>query len=307
MRIMKQEATGGPEVLAVQEAEKPQPKNGEVLIKVHAAGVNPVDRYVRAGWYPLIGKPPFTVGWDASGEVTGVGAGVTEFKTGDHVFGLLRFPKEAAAYADYVAAPANEITLKPDQITDVEAAALPLSGLTAWQGLVHNAKLKAGEKLLVQGAAGGVGHLAVQIGKALGAKVTATASSGKLDYLRSIGADVALNSADWSKAAGTDFDVVFDPISGDNAVKSLEALKKGGRLVVLLEPSAEAKALAEAEGKTLYHIGVHASGDDMKALADLVRQGKLKPHVAKTFPLEDAGNAQEFLETKPVGKIVLTV
>lgn len=307
MRIMSQQVTGGPEALTVHEAERPSPKDGEILIKVQAAGINPVDRAVSAGFYPLLGAPPFTVGWDVAGEVAAVGKGVKAFKVGERVFGMPRFPKQAAAYAEYVASPAADVTATPDAISDEEAAALPLAGLTAWLGLVRTAKLKAGEKVLVQGAAGGVGHLAVQIAKALGAHVTATASAGKLDYLRGIGADVALDAKAGPQAAGTDFDVVFDPISGDNAEASLTALKNGGRLIVLLPPSDTAKAQAEAEGKQLTRIDVAANGEDMAALADLVERGLLKPHVAKTFPLEQAGAAQAFLDTKPIGKIVLTV
>lgn len=307
MRIIIQEKTGGPEVLNVQQRDTPEPRAGEVLIEVGAIGVNVVDRAVRAGWFPILGEPPFTVGWDVSGEVTAVGSDVTAFKPGDKVFGMPRFPKAADAYAEYVTAPVEDVVLKPDVLTDLEAAALPLAGLTAWLGLVDTAKVQKGEKVLVQGAAGGVGHLAVQIAKALGAHVTATASAAKLDYLRSIGADVALDSKDGPAAAGSDFDVVIDPLSGANAETSLKALKRGGRLIVLLPASDAAVEQAEVQGKTLDYISVAASGGGMAGLADLVERGLLKPHVAKTFPLEEAGAAQEFFDTKPIGKIVLTV
>ena len=182
MRTITQNTAGGPEVLVIVEIDDPTPGPGEVLVRVGAAGINPVDAAVRAGYYPLLGKPPFTVGWDISGTVEAIGPGVSEFAVGDEVFGMPRFPKQAAAYAEKVVAPAVELAAKPPSLDHVQAGALPLAGLTAWQGLVKIGGLKQGQRALIHGAAGGVGHIAVQIAKARGAHVVATASTAKLDF-----------------------------------------------------------------------------------------------------------------------------
>ena len=179
MRIIVQDKTGGPETLILQERPDPVPAAGEVLVRVMAAGINPIDVATSRGGAKLLGDPPFTVGWDIAGRVMALGKGVTGFAVGDRVFGMPRFPEQAAGYADHVAAPAGELAPTPDSLDDDHAAALPLAGLTAWQALVDAAAVQPGEKVLIYAAAGGVGHLAVQIAKALGAEVTASASSGQ--------------------------------------------------------------------------------------------------------------------------------
>src|SRR5262245_61551146 len=178
MRVVRQLVLGGPEVLEVVEAPRPEPGPTEVLVRVGAAGVNPVDWKLRAAG-GFLGEPPFTVGWDVAGVVEEVGYGVTRFAEGDRVFGMPRFPREAAAYAEYVVSPSRQLARTPDELSDVEAAALPLAGLTAWQALVETAGVGAGDRVLVLGAAGGVGHLAVQIAKARGAYVVGTARAEK--------------------------------------------------------------------------------------------------------------------------------
>lgn len=307
MKKIVQHTTGEPDVLVVENAPEPTPAEGEVLIRVRAAGVNPVDAAVRGGFYPLLGEPPYTIGWDVAGEVTKLGKGVSNLKVGDQVFGMPNFPKQAAAYAEIVAVPAEEIVLRPAALGIEEAGALPLAGLTAWQGLVEKANLKAGQRVFIQGAAGGVGHLAVQIAKAKGAYVVASASGEKLDFLRSLGADEVIDYKVTDFATlGETFDIVFDPLDEANAVKSLKVLKKGGVLVRLLG-SGDAKAQAEREGKVLHQIMVAPDGEALAALAELVEQGKLKVHIGGSFKLEDAPAAHAFLATKPVGKVVLTV
>ncbi|TIW99537.1 MAG: NADP-dependent oxidoreductase, partial [Mesorhizobium sp.] len=166
MRAATQNSVGGPDVLVIADQPDPTPKAGEVLVRVKAAGINPVDGAVRAGYYPLLGEPPFILGWDISGTVEALGAGVSGFRIGDEVFGMPRFPKQAAAYAELAAVPANEIALKPKSADHLQAGALPLAGLTAWQGLARHGGLKPGQRVLVHAGAGGVGHLAVQIAKA---------------------------------------------------------------------------------------------------------------------------------------------
>ncbi|WP_244661842.1 NADP-dependent oxidoreductase [Mesorhizobium huakuii] len=215
MRAVTQNTVGGPDVLIIANQPAPSPKAGEVLVRVKAAGINPVDGAVRGGYYPLLGEPPFILGWDISGTVEALGTGVTGFKVGDEVFGMPRFPKQAAAYAELAAVPADEIALKPKAADHIQAGALPLAGLTAWQGLVRHGALKSGQRVLVHAAAGGVGHLAVQIAKARGAYVIATASRSKLDFVRRLGADEVIDytQGDFTSRI-SDIDLVLDPMGG---------------------------------------------------------------------------------------------
>src|SRR5918996_805487 len=195
MRVITQLATGGPEVLEVGEAKIPQPLPTEIRVRVGAAGVNPVDWKTRAGagMAPVIGPPPFTVGWDVAGTVDAVGPGVTRFAVGDAVFGMPWFPRQAGAYAEFVTAPSRHFAHRPAGQSEVEAAGLSLAGLTAWQCLVDIAAVQPGQRVLVHAAAGGVGHLAVQIAKARGAYVVGTASAGKHNLLHDLGIDEAVD------------------------------------------------------------------------------------------------------------------
>ncbi|KQU73771.1 NADPH:quinone reductase [Aminobacter sp. DSM 101952] len=307
MRAITQTTVGGPEVLELANVPAPQPKPGEVLIRTRAAGVNPVDAAVRGGYYPLLGEPAFTVGWDVSGTVEAVGSGVTDLAPGDEVFGMPRFPAEAAAYAELVTAPASELARKPETLDHLDAGALPLAGLTAWQGLVTFGRLKAGDRVLIQAGAGGVGHLAVQIAKARGAYVIATASPGKVDFVRSLGADEVIDytSNDFIAKAGP-VDMVFEALGGDHPEKSLKVLKNGGTLVVLLGATDKAAAEAETRGIRIERISVRPDRAGLEELAKLVEAGKLKVHVARSFPLAEAAAAHSFLADKPIGKVVLT-
>src|SRR3954453_162040 len=178
-------------MLEAQEIERPAPAPGEVLIKMAAAGVNPVDTQVRAGsWVPdEMGKPPMMLGWDVAGTVEELGEGASDFDTGDRVFGMLRFPAPGRCDADYVAASAREVARAPDPLSDEQAGALPLAGLTAWQALVDTAEVGEGDRVLIQAAAGGVGHLAVQIARGRGAHVIGTARAEKHEFLRGLGVD----------------------------------------------------------------------------------------------------------------------
>jgi NADPH:quinone reductase-like Zn-dependent oxidoreductase len=308
MRAIVQTAVGGPEVLTVSEVPTPQPGPGQVLVKVKAAGINPVDVAVRAGYYPLLGEPPFTIGWDIAGTVEALGDGVTAFQPGDAVFGMPYFPKQAAAYAEYAVAPADQLAAKPEAIDFDQAGGLPLAGLTAWQALVDAGEVKAGQRVLIHAGAGGVGHLAVQIAKAKGAYVIATASTEKLDFVRSLGADEVLDyTATDFAAAVRDIDIVLEPIGGDHAAESLKTLRPGGIIAALLTPSDAAKAEIDKSGVRFARIGVRPDGPALGELAKLADAGKLKVHVAKTFALEQAGAAHIFLGTKPIGKVVLTI
>ena len=308
MRAVIQTSVGGPDVLFVAEQPDPSPKPGEVLIRVKAAGINPVDGAVRGGFYQLLGQPPFILGWDISGTVAALGTGVTAFEVGDDVFGMPRFPKQAGAYAELAAAPADEIAAKPAAIDHAHAAALPLAGLTAWQGLVRHGGLQAGQRVLIHAGAGGVGHLAVQIAKARGAYVIATASPDKLDFVRSLGADEVIDYTrdDFTGKVGN-VDLVLDPIGGDHADQSLGILRDGGVLVSLLNVHDATRAKASARGVRVERMSVVPDREGLVELARLVDAKKLTPHVTKAFPLDQVGAAHAFLATRPIGKVVLTV
>ena len=229
MRAITQQALGGPEVLELVDLPQPEPTPTEVLVRVAAAGVNPVDWKVRLRG-GLLGEPPFTVGWDVAGTVEALGFGVTRFAVGDRVFGMPRFPREAAAYAEYVTSPSRQLARIPEGLSDVEAAALPLAGLTAWQALVETADVQPGQRVLVLGAAGGVGHLAVQIAKARGAYVIGTARSAKHGFLAELGADEAVDySLGPVEEAVGDVDVVLDLVGS-------EATAPGARDVATRRP-----------------------------------------------------------------------
>jgi NADPH:quinone reductase-like Zn-dependent oxidoreductase len=305
MRAVRQHELGGPEVLAVEEVPKPEPGPTEVLVRVVAAGVNPVDWKVRSGG-GLLGEPPFTVGWDVAGVVEAVGLGVTWLAAGDRVFGMPRFPREAACYAEYVVSPSRQLARIPDGLDDVEAAAAPLAGLTAWQSLVDTAGVGEGSRVLVLGAAGGVGHLAVQIAAARGAWVAGTSSAAKHGFLRELGVDEALDR-DEPVVVG-DVDVVLDAVGGEVGLGALPALRDGGVLVTVSGSSVP--GLVEAAGGRVRVAGILVEPDrvGMQALAALAVEGKLRPQVERTFPLEEAGAAQALGEQgRTRGKLVLRV
>jgi NADPH:quinone reductase-like Zn-dependent oxidoreductase len=240
VRAIRQTELGPPGVLRLVEMPRPEPGPTEVLVRVSAAGVNPLDWKTRAGG-AFLGRPPFTVGADLAGVVTAVSEGVTRFAPGDRVFGMPRFPGEAAAYAEYATGPARHLAPIPDGLDDVQAAALPMSGLTAWQALVDTAAVGPGDRVLVCGAAGGIGHVAVQIAKALGAHVVGVARAAEHGFLRAIGADEVLEPG----ATGpSGVDVVLDLVGGDTAMRSLPALRDGGLLVGVSSGTAAAAAAA---------------------------------------------------------------
>ncbi|MDQ1480615.1 MAG: hypothetical protein QOI44_1476, partial [Actinomycetota bacterium] len=237
MRAISQHAWGAADVLHEVQLERPQPLPTEVLVRVHAAGVNPTDWKSRShGGLGLWGKPP-VLGYDVSGVVEATGAGVTLFAPGDEVFGMPRFPHQAGAYAEYLTAPSRHLARKPPSLNHVEAAALPLVGLTAWQALVDTAVVRPGQRVLIHAAAGGVGHLAVQIAKARGAYVIGSASPAKHDVVRKLGADEVIDyrAVDFLDAVH-DIDVVIDPVGGDYVERSLATLREGGILVTLPAP-----------------------------------------------------------------------
>lgn len=307
MRTVTQKAFGGPEVLTLAEGPDPMLGPGEILVGVKAAGINPVDAAVRAGLYPLLGDPPFVLGWDISGVVEAVGSGATGVAVGDAVFGMPRFPKQAAAYAEKVAAPAGEIAPKPRGLNHIHAAALPLAGLTARQALVDAGGLKAGQRVLIHGAGGGVGHLAVQIAKARGAFVIATASEGKTDFVRNLGADEVIDyrKEDFTRHA-LEIDIALETVGGDHASETVKTLRWGGVLASLLAVNEAASTAARERRIRVERISVRPDRAALLELTRLVEAGQLKIHVERAFDLAEAAAAHVLLATKPKGKIVLT-
>lgn len=309
MRVITQKKLGeASEVLEAAEVAKPEPGPGQVLVKVEAAGVNPVDFAVSAGYYPLLGEPPFTLGWDVAGTVEAVGPGVSRFSAGDRVFGMPAFPGEGRTHADYVAVSANELAFRPDALSAVEAGALPLAGLTAYQALAGIARLRQGQRVLVHRAAGGVGHLAVQIAKALGAHVVATASAAKHEFVRSLGADEVIDyrSTDYTEVLAG-LDVVFDLVAGENGPRSASVLKKGGLLISAMPADMGLdRDEAAALGIGLVPVNVRPSAHDLERLAELAGRGELKVRVEEEIPLTDAARAYTLVGSgRATGKIVL--
>jgi len=309
MRIIRQQTLGGPEVLELTEAATPEPEPTEVLVRVAAAGVNPVDwkTRVRGGF---LGEPPFTVGWDVAGVVEAVGRGVTRFEPGARVFGMPRFPHEAAAYAEYVTSPSRQLALIPESLGDVEAAALPLAGLTAWQALVETADLAPGQRVLILAAAGGVGHLGVQIAKARGAYVIGTARAAKHAFLAELGADEAIDyTSEVVAERAREVDVVLDLVGSEGSLDVLPAVRDGGLFITVPSSSGLDELRAAAGGRVrVTGILVEPDRTGMEALAELAADGALRAHVAETFLLEHAARAHEVGETgRTQGKLVLTV
>jgi NADPH:quinone reductase-like Zn-dependent oxidoreductase len=317
LRAVRLDRFGGPEVLRVVDVDRPSPAEGEVLVRVVAAGVNPVDWKVRAtGGGGRFGTPPLVLGWDLSGVVeavaNGVSAfanGVSAFAAGDEVFGMPRFPDPAGCYAEYVAAPADQLAAKPSALDHAAAAGLPLAGLTALQ-VLDLAEVEAGQRVLVHAAAGGVGHLAVQLAKARGAEVVGTARADKHPFLVELGIDQAV---DYTTAAFEDVvddvDVVLDPIGGDYGRRSLEVLRPGGVLLMIAgHADAALTATADSAGVRIVRHLVHPDGPGLARLADLAERGALQVAVEQAFPLDQAAKAHELGERgRTRGKLVLAV
>ncbi|MFI9567262.1 NADP-dependent oxidoreductase [Streptomyces rishiriensis] len=308
MRVITQDVLGGPEALKQTEVERPAPRPNEVLVRVRAAGVNPTDWKHRATG-GFLGEPPFVLGWDVSGTVEAVGIGVAAFVPGDEVFGMLPYPFGHGSHAEYVIAPVRALWHKPEGVDHVQAGALPLVSLTAWQALVETAELGPGQRVLIHAAAGGVGHVAVQIAKARGAYVIGTASAGKHDFLRELGVDEVIDyrETDFAEAV-KDVDVVLDTLGGDTSVKSLGVLRPGGIVVSILVGSDEFHEEAGRLGVRAVRMLVDADRAGMRAIAELVEAGRLRATIAGTFPLAEAAEAHRLGDTgRTTGKLVLTV
>ena len=308
MKAVRIHTYGGPEVLKFEDAPRPEPAPGEVLIKVNAAGVNPIDWKIRAG-YLKDHRPyvfPLILGWDVSGIIEANGLDGTRFKNGDEVYARADIARNGA-YAQYIVAKQVEVAQKPKLIDHIRAAAIPLAALTAWQALFDAAGLSAGQRVLIHGAAGGVGSFAVQLAKWKGTHVIGTASARNQAFIQELGAD---ESIDYTKTrfddVVRDVDVVFDTVAGETQTRSWKVLKKGGILVSIASPPSAEDAVKNGVRQAFVFMVPNAS--QLAEIAKLVDSGKLKPVVETVLPLSDARRAHELSQTGHTrGKIVLRV
>ena len=310
MRAVVVRSFGGPEVLRLEQVQRPDPIPTQVLVRVVAAGVNPIDAKTRSGggFAAEAGQLPHIPGWEFSGVVEKTGFGVTRFRPGDEVFGMPFFPRPARAYAEYVTAPSRQLALKPANLTHAQAAGLPLAGLTAWQLLADTARVSPGQRVLIHAAAGGVGHLAVQIARARGAYVIGTASSAKHDLVTGLGAHEVIDytAAAFEEAAGI-VDVVVDLVGGDTRLRSLDVQREGGLLLPVprgLDVSQE----AARRGIAVLPMIVEPDYRALEELAAMARSQALSIRVETVLPLEQAAQAHQAMESgHATGKTVLRV
>jgi NADPH:quinone reductase-like Zn-dependent oxidoreductase len=305
MKAVRIHEFGGPETLKVEDLAKPEAGASEVLIRILGASVNPVDYKIRQGGYLPEDALPMTLGRDVAGVVEAVGHGVDEFKQGDAVYAMLT-PKHGG-YAEYVAEPISNVARKPETLDFIQAAAVPLAGLTAWQGLFDHGGLKEGQTVLIHGAAGGVGHFAVQFAAARGARVIATCSGQDADFVKGLGAAEVI---DYHKEKFEDrvheVDLVFDLVAGETQDRSFAVIRQGGVLVSTLKEPDEARA-AERNIRTAHYMAA-PNGAQLAEIGRLIDAGKVVPNIDGVFPLNAAADAEKELETSHVrGKIVLSV
>jgi len=311
---------GGPDNLEMAELPVPSIKADEVLVKVKAISINPVDAAARNNAdllnyvYQVKGDEKHIVlGWDISGIITETGAAVTRFKTGDEVFGMVKFVGQANGYAEYVAAPETDLALKPQNVSFNEASGATLAALTAWQSIVTHGKVKKGDKILITGASGGVGHYAVQIAKHFGAHVVAVASAANKDFVLSLGADEFIDYRTQAfEEVIQDADIVHDAVWSDDlrhVERSLRAIKPGGKLLSLIvDLDDDMQKKLQEKNVTGARVFLRADQDDLQSIAGLMTAGKLRTHVSRVFALEQMPQAHALIQTKnAVGKIIVTV
>lgn len=313
MKAIVLEEFGPAENLLYKEIQKPEIKAHEVLIKVKAISINPVDVKVRSRQAPLaetlIKYDPLILGWDLSGEVIEIGTEVSKFKIGDAVFGMVNFVGHGKAYAEYVAAPEDQLARKPGNISHVEAAASTLAALTAWQAFDSYGKLRPTDKVLIHAASGGVGHFAVQMAKHIGAYVIATSSASNRDFVLNLGADKHIDYQSTSfETILSDIDFVLEAIGGANFQKSIRVLKPFGTIVGLPSGHTREDEL-KAQEKQLhasYFMSVYSNGNDMEHIASLLEKGVLKPYISHVFQFDEMAKAHLQIETgRTIGKVVV--
>ncbi|MBS1501910.1 MAG: NADP-dependent oxidoreductase [Bacteroidetes bacterium] len=308
MKAVRIHQFGGPDVLELEEAPMPEPAADEVLVKVYATSVNPVDWKIREGArkekFPV--GLPLIPGWDVSGVVEKVGENVKRFKWGDEVYGRPD-PSKNGAYAEYIVVKASQLGLKPKSIDHINAAAVPLAGLTAWQGLFDRGHLQKGQKVLIHAASGGVGSFAVQFAKWKGAYVIGTTSAANISFVKQLGADEVIDyKSENFEDRLSDIDLVFDTIGGETQKRSIQVLKNGGRLITTLKPEFQ----AEAKEKHIYLEGYTAQSypEQLEQIGGLIDEGRIQPVISMVMSLEEARKAQRISEEGHVrGKIVIKV
>ncbi|MEM9857801.1 MAG: NADP-dependent oxidoreductase [Bacteroidota bacterium] len=313
MQAIITEKTGGVEQLKLAQIDKPQVANHEVLVEVCAIGINPVDYKVRADESLLTAiygeKRPAVIGWDIAGTVSEVGHSVSDFKTGDRVFGMVNFPGAGDAYAEYVSAPESQLSKIPEGISFEAAGASTLAALTAYQAL--KGSVKRDHRILIHAGSGGVGHFAIQIAKAIGAYVITTSSAHNKDFVLSLGADefIDYRSQKFEEEL-TDLDFVLDMFNGDILFNSIRVVKPNSSIISLPTPnfSDEILAAARAKNVTVKQIMVQSSGSDMQEIAELLASKKVRPFISNTFDFEEMAKAHLQLESgRTVGKVVVTI
>jgi NADPH:quinone reductase-like Zn-dependent oxidoreductase len=308
MSAMRVHEFGEPDMLQLDTVPRPSAGPGELLVRVHAAAINPVDAQVRAGHAQSIAnaKLPYVPGFDLSGDVVEVGSDVSEFTAGDAVFAMLDL-RRGGAYAEYAVVKAAEAARKLARLSHVEAASLPLVALTGWQALFETADLQPGQTVLIHAGAGGVGSIAIQLAKWRGAKVIATASEHNHEFLRALGADVVIDyTRQPFEEIARDVDVALDSIGGDTQLRSLATLRDGGILISLVGLSPRAASPPRNVRTTA--ILVRPDAAQLSEIAALVESGHLRPIVSDVLPLENAADAHRQIETRRTrGKIVLDV
>ncbi|HEY1562232.1 MAG TPA: NADP-dependent oxidoreductase [Caulobacteraceae bacterium] len=307
MKAIRIHEFGDTGVLELEELPEPIPAAGEVLIEVRAASVNPVDYKIREGKYPAVTSEmlPVTLGRDVAGVIAAVGEGATDFETGDEVFAML--PPNRGGFAEWVTAPAEICAAKPVRLDMVQAASVPLAALTAWQGLFTYGGLKAGQRVLIHGASGGVGPFAVQFAKVRGAKVFATASAETRAFVEGLGADRVIDyQAERFEEIVKGADLVYDLVGGETEDRSWQVLERGGTLISTVHQHDAAKA-AEA-GVTARRYTAQADGGQLREIAKLIDDGKVRVAIDRVYPLDQAAEAERHLENDHVvGKVVLEV
>jgi NADPH:quinone reductase-like Zn-dependent oxidoreductase len=297
---------GSVDALRIEDLPTPEPAPDEVLVKVHAASINPVDYKIRSGNYPrvTVEQLPMVLGRDVAGTVERCGSGAAKFKPDDAVYALL--DSRNGGYAEFVLVKERDLVAKPAQAGFNEAAAVPLAAITAWQGLFDHGHLQSGQHVLIHGGAGGVGHFAIQCAKALGARVLTTVSKLDLEFARELGADQVIDAAGRFEDELSQVDLVFDLVGGPTQDRSWAVLKHGGTLVSTVSQPSEARAKAHSVHAD--HYFAQPSARELGEIGELLDAGRVRPHIAAVFRLEAVAAAQRQLESHHNrGKIVLHV
>ena len=315
MKAIILKESGSVDNLIHTEIPKPILKENEVLVKVKSISINPVDVKARRNEGVLAwiynDERPVVLGWDISGEIIEKKETVKDFQLGDNVFGMVNFIGNGKAYAEYVAVPANQLALKPENISHEAAAAATLAALTAWQALVTNGNVSKGQRILIHAGSGGVGHFAIQIAKHLGAYVITTSSLKNKEFVLSLGADEHIdyqNETFNTKLKEIDF--VLDTIGGDVLFQSIDVVKPNGSIISLPSPNFDDKTIEKAKKSNvdLDFILVQSNGDDMKSIAHLLEKGIIKSHVFENYSFEDMDKAHLQVETgRTIGKVIVSL